>query len=211
MAASKVPKNPALVQLDIIAAPLYHAMGQTITRWQFTETGMFLLAHAIMGAEYKYTSVAFFRLKGADAKMQLLDELCEAHFSVSIIETEWRPLRTQLRECIRFRNSLAHFEINYVRDRKYVPEGDPPVVLSPHHLDARSYGQPEVRAVNLTELKQMGENYRAVTNSLISLVRRHFSLEKLLATYLPPHWQQFLATGHTPLQAKPPPPESSQP
>lgn len=199
-----VPKNPSLAQLDIIAAPLYHAMGQTLTRWQFTETGMFLLAHAIMGAEYKYTSVAFFRLKGADAKMQLLDELCEGHFSQSVIETEWRPLRTQLRECIKFRNSLAHFEINYVRDRKYVPKGDPPVVLTPHHMDVARTG-PLVRAVNLTELNQMGENYRALTNSLIFLVRRHFSLEKLLATHLPPHWQQFLATGRTPPVGPPPP------
>ena len=204
---ANLPKNPALIKLDDIAAPLYHAMGQTLTRWQFTETGMFLLAHAIMGADYKYSSTAFFRLKGADAKLQFLDELCEIHFAEAVIQAEWRPLRKQLRESINFRNCLAHFEINYVRSRKYIPKGDPPVILSPHHLDTRASGKPEVRAVNLTELTQMGENYRALTNSLISLVRRHFSLEKLLATHLPPHWQQFLATGQTPLQAQPPPPE----
>jgi hypothetical protein len=207
---ANVPKNPSLIVLDKVAAPLYHAMGQTLTRWQFTETGMFLLAHAIMGTEYKYSSTAFFRLKGADMKLQFLDELCEHHFDASIIEKEWQPLRTQLREAINFRNTLAHFEISYVRDSKFVPEGDPPVVLTPHHMDLKARDKPMVRAVNLSELKQMGENYRALTHSLISFVRNHFSLEKLLATHLPPHWQQFLATGQTPFQGPPHRPESSQ-
>ena len=155
---------------------------------------MFLLAHAIMGSDYKYTSIAFFRLKGADTKMQFLEELCEAHFSEPVMEKEWRPLRIQLRECIKFRNSLAHFEINYVRDQKYIPEGDPPVVLTPHHMDVMSSGKPQVRAVNLTELNQMGENYRAVARNLIAVVQRHFSLETLRATHLPPAWLRFLAT-----------------
>jgi hypothetical protein len=196
--------NPSLVRLDTIAAPLYHAMGQTLTRWQFTETGMFLLAHAIMNTDYKYSSTAFFRLKGADMKLQFLDELCEGYFAAPIIEAEWKPLRTQLRESINFRNCLAHFEISYVADRKYVPKGDPPVILSPHHMDLRAFGKPQVRVVNLSELKQMGENCRALTHSLISVVQRHFSLEKLRATHLPPHWMQYLATGQTPPVGPPP-------
>jgi hypothetical protein len=198
-------RNPVLVKLDTIAAPLYHAMGQTLTRWQFTETGMFLLAHAIMNTDYKYSSTAFFRLKGADMKFQFLDELCEGYFAAPIIEAEWKPLRTQLRESIKFRNCLAHFEICYVADRKYVPKGDPPVVLSPQHMDLGAFGKPEVRAVNLSELKQMGENYRALASSLVSIVQRHFSLERLRATHLPPRWQLYLATGQTP-PVEPPPP-----
>jgi hypothetical protein len=195
---AKIPKNPTLIVMDNIAAPLYHAMGQALTRWQFTEAGMFILAHAIMGTEYKYSSSAFFRLKGADMKLQFLDELCEHHFDASILEKEWRPIRKRLREAIGFRNRLAHFEISYVADRKYVPKGDPPVVLTPHHMDLRARGsKPDVTAVNLTELKQTGEDCRALAHDLISIVRRYFSLEKLLATHLPPHWQQFLATGRT--------------
>jgi hypothetical protein len=202
---TNLPKNPTLIVLDDIAAPLYHAMGQTLTRWQFTETGMFLLAHAIMGTDYKYSSTAFFRLKGADMKLQFLDELSEHHFAASVLEKEWQPLRKQLRESILFRNTLAHFEISYVGDRKYVPKGDPPVVLTPHHMDLRAFGKPKVQAVNLSDMKQMGENYRVLSRDLISMVQRHFSLEKLLATHLPPRWQQFLATGQTPFQGPPPP------
>ena len=202
---SNLPKNPMLTKLDDIAAPLYHAMGQTLTRWQFVETGMFLLAHAIMGTDYKYSSTAFFRLKGADMKLQFLDELCERHFGNS---EEWRTLRKQLRETIKFRNTLAHFEISYVGDRKYVPAGDPPVVLTPHHMDLSAFDKPLVQAVNLSEMKQVGENCRALSHELISMVRRHFSLEKLLATHLPPRWQQFLATGQTPPVGPPPPQQS---
>jgi hypothetical protein len=206
---ANLPKNPALIKLDAIAAPLYHAMGQTLTRWQFTEAGMFLLAHAIMGTDYKYSSTAFFRLKGADMKLQFLDELCEHHFEASILEKEWGPIRTRLRESIKFRNRLAHFEISYVADRKYVPEGDPPVVLTPHHMDIKARGgKAEVTAVNLSELKQMGEDCRALSLNLIDLVRRHFSPEMLRATCLPPHWLQFLLIGQTPPVGPPPPPKS---
>lgn len=155
---------------------------------------MFLLTHAIMATDYKYSSRAFFRFKNADAKFQFLDKLCEAHFSTTILEAEWQPIRTQLNDGIHFRNYVAHYEISYVRDVTRVPAGDPPVVLVPHHLDQRIRDEPMIRAVNLTELRQWGENYRALAHSLISLVQRHFSLEKLQTTHLPPEWLNFLAT-----------------
>lgn len=170
--AEVFPKNPALSQLDTVAAPFYHAMGMTLTRWQFTETGMFLLAHAIMGTDYKYSSRAFFRFRNADAKLQFLNDLCEAHFPEPIAEAEWRPLQKQLKKSISFRNCLAHFEISYVSDHKYVPAGDPPVVLVPHHMEDKIHGQPMVKAVNLTELNQWGENYRALARDLISVVQQ---------------------------------------
>ncbi len=191
---AEVAKNPALSVLDSVAAPFYHAMGMTFTRWQFAEAGMFLLAHAIMATDYKYSSRAFFRFRNADAKLQFLDDLCEAYFTETVAEADWRPLRKNLKDAISFRNCLAHFEISYVRDHEYVPAGDPPVVLVPHHMEDKARDKPTVRAVNLTEMKQWGENYRALARSLISLVQRHFSLETLRATHLPPTWLHFLAT-----------------
>jgi hypothetical protein len=192
--SSPTSGNATLDALDAVGAPLYHALGRTLTRWQFVESGMFLVAHAILGTDYKLTSAAFFRFKNADAKFQFLDDLCEAHFDKTVIEKDWRPLAVKLRECIGFRNCLAHFEMNLVSDPKYVPKGDPPVVLSPHHMDVKSFGKSQVRAVNLTELNQMGENYRVLARSLILLVREHFALEKLRATHLPPAWRRFLET-----------------
>ncbi len=154
---------------------------------------MFLLAHAIMATDYKYSSRAFFRFKNADAKLQFLDDLCEAHFTESVANADWRPLYKSLKDAIKFRNYLAHFEISYVRDPKRVPAGDPPVILVPHHMEDKVRGKSTVRAVNLTEMKQWGENYRALARSLISLVQRHFSLDTLRATHLPPEWLRFLA------------------
>ncbi len=148
---TEIPKNPALSLLDNLAVQFYQAIGMTLTRWQFTEAGMFLLAHAIMATEYKYSSRAFFRFKNADAKFQFLDKLCEAHFPSSTLENEWNQMRTQLSNGIKFRNCVAHYEISYVSDVKHVPDGDPPVVLVPHHLDHRIHDEPMIRAVNLTE------------------------------------------------------------
>lgn len=190
----KIPKNPALSALDTLAAPFYHAMGMTMARWQFTETGMFLLAHAIMGTDYKYSSRAFFRFRNADAKLQFLNDLCQAHFQEPTAKAEWKLLHKKLKNSISFRNYLAHFEISYIRDHKYIPAGDPPVVLVPHHMEDKVRGQLTVKSVNLTELIQWGENYRALARSLISVVQQHFSLETLRSTHLPPAWLHFLAT-----------------
>ena len=187
-------KNPALVELDALAAPLYHALGLTLTRWQFVETGMFILAHAIIGADYKYSSRAFFRFRNADAKLQFLNDLCEAHFPETVLKAEWKLLHNRLKDSIRFRNYLAHFEVSYVRDRKYLPPDDPPVILVAHHMDEKARDKPLVRVVNLTELNTWGENYRALARALILFTKRHFSLEKLRATHLPPAWLHFLAT-----------------
>jgi len=86
MSETTPPKTAA--ELDALTESLDHAMGRAIARWQHVETGMFLLAHAIMRTDYKYSSSAFYMLKGADMKQQLLSRLCEAHFSPQILENK---------------------------------------------------------------------------------------------------------------------------
>jgi hypothetical protein len=116
--SDSIPKSAA--ELDAMAAPLYQAMGRAMGRWQYVETGMFILAHAIMGTDYKYSSAAFYLLKDADMKLQLLSRLCEAHFEDAVLKTEWNPLRKEIKSAIGFRNGLAHFEVSYMPNRKYL-------------------------------------------------------------------------------------------
>lgn len=137
-----------------MAAPLYQAMGRSMGRWQYVETSMFILAHAIMGTDYKYSSAVFYLLKGADMKLQLLSRLCEAHFEDAVLKTEWNLLRKEIKSAIGFRNGLAHFEVSYMPDRKYLGPYDPPVVLSPHPLDAKASGGPTVPAASAFALNQ---------------------------------------------------------
>ena len=186
------PGSFVAARLDHIAAPLYHAMGRALAKWQFVEAGMFLLVLGIMKTEYKYSSTAFFILKGADVKLQLLNRLCEAHFTDTIIKNGWTPILKQLREAIALRNQLAHFEVNYVADPKYVPEGDPQIILTPHHMDIRSSGGPEIKALNLTELTKIAAQNVALARSLMSFLHAHFSIEELRATHPPQSWLQYL-------------------
>ena len=83
-------------------------MGRALAQWQYVEAGMFLLVLGIMKTEYMYSSTAFFILKVADVKLQLLNRLCEAHFPDTVIKNEWTPILKQLREA---------FAINWLTSR----------------------------------------------------------------------------------------------
>lgn len=190
--SDSVPKSAA--ELDAMAAPLYQAMGRAMGRWQYVETGMFILAHAIMGADYKYSSAAFYLLKGADMKLQLLTRLCEAHFDEAVLKAEWSPLRKEIKAAIGFRNGLAHFEVNYMPNRQFLGPYDPPIILSSHHLDAKASGGPTVSAASTSELNQAAAEWLILSRRLLQFVGVHFSLEALLATHLPHQWQQQLSS-----------------
>jgi len=195
-------------QLDELAAPLYEGLGRSLAKWQYVETSMFILAHAIMRCEYKYSSTAFYLLRGADIKLQLLNRLCEAHFSKELLKREWEPTYKDLSNAIKFRNGLAHFEVNYFKDpeRKYLKEGDPPVVLSPHHTDVRESGKPMVKGAMLHNLNEAAALHVILAQRLVSLVRRHFSPEELRATQLPHQWLRLLwNTEDNPQSAQSPP------
>jgi hypothetical protein len=190
--SDSIPKSAA--ELDAMAAPLYQAMGRAMGRWQYVETGMFILVHAIMGTDYKYSSAAFYILKGADMKLQLLTRLCESHFAEAVLKAEWTPLRKEIKAAIGFRNGLAHFEVNYMSNRQYLGPYDPPVVLSSHHLDAKASGGPTVSAANTSELNQAAAEWLTLSQRLLQFVGKHFALEALLATHLPHQWQQQLSS-----------------
>lgn len=203
--SGSIPKSAG--ELDAMAAPLYQAMGRAMGRWQYVETSMFILAHAIMGTDYKYSSAAFYLLKGADMKLQLLSRLCEAHFSEDILKAEWNPLRKDIKSAIGFRNGLAHFEVSYMQNRQFLGPYDPPVILSSHHLDAKASGGPTVTAANTSELNQAAAEWLILSRRLLHFVRHHFALETLLATQLPHQWQQLLSSILDNPQSPPPPPQ----
>lgn len=193
--------------LEEVASPFYRALGQSITRWQYVETGMFLLCHAIMRCNYKYSSAAFYMLNSANMKLTLLNRLAEVHFSADDLKNHWEPTLKDLKNAIKFRNGLAHFEINLVIDARGIKRGDPPVVLTPHHTDIFENEKPLVKAVFLTELNQAAAFYLELANRLFALVQHHFSPEELRATQLP----HQLMTMLMPRQKTPPDPQSPPP
>ena len=102
-----------------------------MSRWQHVEAGMFLVAHAIMGTEFKYTSTIFFLINSADLKLRLVDGLCKQCFNENQFKSNWQPTAKDIKSAIKFRNGVAHFEPNFVTDRSYLEPNEPPVVLAP--------------------------------------------------------------------------------
>ena len=58
--------------IEATIAPFYHAIGRATARWQHVEAGLFVLAHAIMQTDYKYSSVVFLHIQSADSKVKLV-------------------------------------------------------------------------------------------------------------------------------------------
>jgi hypothetical protein len=182
--------------VEKIAAPLYHALGRAMARWQHVEAGLFVLGHAILKTEYRYTSLIFFHIRSPEAKMQLVDRLCREKFSDDIIKRKWTPLLTDLKSGVKFRNGMAHFEANYVTDASCLQPGEPPVVLTPHHLDINSQKGSTVKGATTSSLIHAAEEYILLSRRLFGFVQAHFTAEERGALGLPPQLQGFLE-GHS--------------
>ncbi len=183
--------------LDEVAAPFYQAIGRTMSRWQYVEASMFWLAHAIMGSEFKYTSAVFFLITSADAKLRLVNALCKSYFSEEQYQVVWRPIEKDIRAAIKFRNGVAHFESNLVTDPSYLDADEPPIVLSPHHLDHGKRGKSDAASTN--NMNEAAEEFLRLANALIDMVARYIPRERINMTDCPEQLASMLkarsATG----------------
>jgi hypothetical protein len=169
--------------LEAIAAPFYRAIGRAMSRWQHVEAGMFLLAHAILGTEFKYTSTTFFLINSADLKLRLVNGLCQLYFDEHRFKTNWQPIAKDIKSAIKFRNGIAHFEPNFVTDRSYLDPDEPPIVLSPHHLDLARRKSSDAASTN--RMNQAAEEFLHIANALIDLIASEIPPERINMTDLP--------------------------
>jgi hypothetical protein len=109
-----------------------------MSRWQHIEAGMFLVAHAIMGTEFKYTSTMFFLINSADLKLRLVNGLCKLYLNEDQFKSNWQPIAKDIKSAIKFRNGVAHFEPNFVADRSYLEADEPPCQSAPRYLGVPS-------------------------------------------------------------------------
>ena len=121
--------------------------------------------------------------QSADSKVKLVDRLCHAHFDKTIIKKEWTPLLKDLNSAVETRNSIAHWEANFVLDVSVLEPWEPPIAVTPHHLDARA--QADTRGATTNTLNQTAEEFLALANRLLRFVAPHFSDKALRATNLP--------------------------
>lgn len=160
------------VEHENMIAPFYRAIGRALSRWQHVEAGLFLVAHAIFGTEFRYSSTVFFMINSADLKLRLVEKLCKLHFPEKFLASNWRPLAKEIESAIRFRNGLAHFEANYVTDPSYLGPDEPPVVLSAHHLDFSR--RDNNRAASTNNINEAADEFLLLSNRLIEFVANYF-------------------------------------
>jgi hypothetical protein len=185
----------------------YEAIGKATVRWQFVEAALFVVAHAILQTEYKKSSAVFFHIQSADAKFQLTDRLCRIHFDKGIISAEWDDFCKDLREAIKFRNAIAHWEANFISDLSLVEANEPAVALTRHHMDIRAVT--DTRGLTTSTLNEVAHEYQALASRLLRFVLRHFSIQELRATHLPQGLLQYLENIQDSPPEPPPPPQPS--
>jgi hypothetical protein len=190
--------------IEATIAPFYHAVGRATARWQHVEAGLFVLAHAIMQTDYKYSSVVFLHIQSAASKVKLVDRLCHAHFDKTIIKNEWTPLLKDLNSAVAVRNSIAHWEANFILDVSVLEPWESPIALTPHHLDVRA--QADTRGATTNTLNQTAEGFLALANRLLRFVAPHFSDKALRATNLPRRLLLYLENNRNdvPIPTQPP-------
>jgi hypothetical protein len=186
---------------EAMAAPFYRAIGRAMSRWQHVEAAMFLVAHAIMGTEFKYTSTVFFLINSADLKLRLVNGFCQLYFSEGNFESLWKPIAKDLRAAIRFRNGVAHFEPNFVTDRSYLDPDEPPIVLSPHHLDLSKRGSSDAASTN--RMNEAAEEFLRIADTLIELVANHIPPERISMIDLPVGLASMLTARQRRAQMRP--------
>jgi hypothetical protein len=66
---------PPVIPDSKAAEEMYRALGKALTRWQYIETGLYLIAHCLMETEHQVSSLAFFQIKSAENKLAFVDRL----------------------------------------------------------------------------------------------------------------------------------------
>jgi hypothetical protein len=170
-------------QHEKMAAPFYRALGRAMTRWQHVEAGLFLVAHAILATEFRYSSTVFFMINSADRKLRLVTTLCKLYFDDEVFVSIWKPIAKDLDAAIKFRNGMAHFEAAYVTDPSQLEPDEPPIVLAAHHLDFSRRASSDTASTN--GMNKAAEQFLLLTNTLVEFVAKQFPPDRIQMADLP--------------------------
>jgi hypothetical protein len=183
----------------------YAATGKAMTRWQYVESGLFMVMHAVLGIDdAKFSGVIFFQAQSAGRKIELVDELCKTRLTGDVL-SEWSAICTDVKAGLPFRNAMAHWEVNFIERTDYLAAGEPPIALARHHLDPKGDG--DDRTITTNTAIEVADEYLTLAKRLFSFVATRFSTDKLRQTKLPPMLLEKLegfARNPEPIRAPPP-------
>ena len=193
---------------------LFCAIGKSLARWQYIETGLFLIAFAAMGATAKNCSLAFFSIKSAENKLSLVDRLVYHSIDQFRHNKYWRPISNNISDFIPYRNALANFETSYINDdgmRRIDPMPTCRWILTTHHLDEHANRGVAVKTLTVECMEINSESIREIAYSLVYFALDHFPQIEQQKEYLPPNLKQWLdqfQQGPRPPGFEPPPKSS---
>jgi hypothetical protein len=191
---------------------LHKALGAAMTNWQYVETGLYVIAHCILATDQKLSAIAFFHIKSADVKLTLVDKLCTAAISPTILAEVWKPLRKTIQGHITTRNYLAHYEASWFDLSSAQGATQYPIMIAAHHLQPAPGEDAKVTVLFVEELREMAKAYTETTGDLLRFAVTHCPNWTQQSESLPPRLQQALQTFHRTGTAEEPapPPEPSQ-
>ncbi|VTZ26573.1 hypothetical protein MPC4_540003 [Methylocella tundrae] len=174
---------------------MYQALGGGLVRWQFIETGLYLIALPLMGTDPKTCSLTFFQIKAAENKLAFVDRLIFHKLDQRTRKKAWAPILEEIRKAIEFRNSLAHFEMFILTDselEKASPKTAFRAVLSPHHLDHRAKRGGTTKILSVETMEHNANELRKLSYRLMYFVVDHIPQTETLTASLEPNLRQWL-------------------
>lgn len=163
------------------------SLGQALAVWQHVETSLYVLAHCLIGTDHKTSSILFFHIESARAKVSLTNKLCELSLEQSAYQRHWIPIKKDLNAAVDIRNALAHFEISAIDPRqtrrKDGSQSKCPLILSSNAHDEGSVRDGTVKCLFVEDLHETTTWYKKLSREILILVANHV-----------PDWQQRSAT-----------------
>ncbi len=189
----------------------HRAVGHALTKWQYVETGLYILSHCLMGTKHQHSSTVFFHIESARSKLSLTDKLCKLELQPDLYQRHWRPLKKDINAANDIRNGLAHFDTAFIDpDELKRSTGEVtayPIMLCPNSHDATATPDGNVRALFVETLHETADEFHALAQRLLEFVPAHIPDWQQRTESLPQETRQLLASigsENPPSKRKPP-------
>jgi hypothetical protein len=176
------------------ADELYRALGKALARWQYVETGMFLLFHGLSSCPFEESSRQFFgrEMWPIGVKLKTLNKICRDHPQPDVRE-HWKPLHKDLKQHRDTRNALAHFEPGRFNLPPETGRGGIQLGLSPQLLDlTKRKADGRVEALFMEEIVQAADEFLITARALIEFIETHVPQWNNRLSALPPYERQHV-------------------
>ena len=163
---------------------LYRALGRGLVASQFVEGTLYLAAFGASGLGHVECAKEFYgRFTGPGGRLNFTDRALKAKFASTPYERSWRPIYSELQTFVRYRNSLAHFEVYHITDETRLASEPPTkynVVLSESHMNTNKRMAERVTSLSIELIEANNEAVREEAYKIVYFIVDHFPLETFL-------------------------------